>query len=239
MKKIIYLFIATLTLQLASCGNSELDTWDSSFVWFTDTLIDFTNKAQPDVSEGGTLTIAVPLTVASKVSGQDRTVNVEIAEQPRDSRTKVTVPAQATIRAGSTEDTLYVSLVNSSHLDEVYDTLALRIIPSDDFLPGLEQYQTVRIALHNGYQRPSWWNSSCEYYFGYFTQLKMEVFVAVTGGTDDPRSNKGASYWSSSDLAVQYLTYVLNDYIEANNIRYPDDDPNAPGEQPVFDFWSY
>lgn len=237
MKKIIYMIIAVVALQLASCGNSEIDSWNSSLVWFTDTLIDFTNKQQPEVEEGGTLSIAIPITVASSVSQTDRTVNVEMVQQPSDSRTKITMPSKVTFRAGHTTDTMYVSLVNSSHLDEVYDTVAFRIQASEDFMPGLEKYQTVKVALHNGYQKPEWWNSSCEYYFGYFSQLKMEVFMAVNGSADDPRSEK--DYWSSSDLAVQYLVYVLNDYIQEHSIYYPDDDPNAPGQQPYFGFWSY
>lgn len=237
MKKTIYLFLAVLTMQLAGCGSSEIESWNSSFVWFTDTLIDFTNKQQPDVADGGTLTIAVPLTIAADMSDADRTVNVSVCKQPSDSRTQFTVQTPVTIRANHTADTMYVSLVNSSHLDNVYDSISFQIQPSDDFQPGLQAYQKVTVALHNGYQRPDWWDDDCEFYFGYFTQLKMEVFVAVAGNTDDPRSN--TSYWSSSDLAVQYMVYVLNDYIEEHDIRYPDDAPNAPGEHPSFGLWSY
>jgi hypothetical protein len=223
---------------LSACSTDEIDGWESKgFVWFTDTLQDFTNKQQPDVAEGETLRIAVPLTIASEVKDYDRTVNVEVVRQPNDSRTQFSIESPVIIHAGKTADSMYVDLVNSSHLDTVYDTIQFHIQASDDFDPGLQSMLYTTLALHNGYQRPSWWDSDCERVFGYFTQLKMEVFITCTGSSEDIRTNK--EYWSDSDIAVQYWIYVLNDYIEQNDIRYPDDDPNAPGEHPVFDFWSY
>lgn len=225
-------------MQLASCSTHDIDQWDTKgFVWFTDTIVDFTNMTQPDVPMGGTLTAAIPLTIASDVVDYDRTVSVEVTRQPNDSRTKFNVINPVTIRAGHTCDTMYVEITNSEHLDVVYDSIAFRILPSADFEPGYKSYQNMTLALHNGYVRPDWWDSWAENYLGYFTQLKMQIFVAVTGGTDDIRSN--TSSWSSNDFAVQYWVYVLNEYIEKNDIRYPEDDPNAPGENPYFDWSSY
>ncbi|MGN0281914.1 MAG: DUF4843 domain-containing protein [Prevotella sp.] len=237
MKKTIYLLLtAFAALQFASCSDSEIDSWQSRYVWFTDTIIDFSNMQQPDVAEGGTLVAAIPLTVAADVADYDRYVNVEVVGQPKDSRTKFEVQNPVKIRAGKLVDTMYVNVINSSHLDQVYDSITFRVLPSEDFEPGLLAYQKATLCLHNGYTRPDWWDSRCEYYFGYFTQLKMEIFVTVTGGTDDPRTE---SYWTSTDLAVSYLIFVLNDYIEQNDIRYPADDPNAPGERPCFDWRTY
>lgn len=237
MKKILYFFLTALVaVPFASCSDSEIDSWQSKYVWFTDTLVNFSNIQQPNVPEGGTLVAAIPLTVAADVSDKDRTVNVEVIGQPKDSRTQFEVQTPVKIRAGKLVDTMYVNIKNSSHLDQVYDSITFRVLPSEDFEPGLIAYQKTTLCLHNGYVRPSWWDSRCESYFGYFTQLKMEVYVKVTGGTDDPRSE---SYWSSSDLAVQYVLFLLNDYIEQNDIRYPADDPNAPGQRPCFDWRSY
>lgn len=232
MRKLIYAALLTVTSLFVGCGNSEIESWNSSMVWFTDTLINFSNMAQPDVPMGGTLKIPVPLTVASEVSGSDRTVVIELVRKPADNRTLVEVPTTATVRAGKLADTLYVDLTNSTHLDEVYDTIAVRILPSSDFQPGLKAYQTATICLHNGYMKPEWWDSDADRYLGYFTQLKMKVIVAVMEGIIDPRSDKDK--WSSSDLELQYNIYRFNDYVEQNDIRYPDKDPNAPGTRPKF-----
>jgi hypothetical protein len=232
-------FLCLMALPLmAGCSTDEIDGWQSKgFVWFTDTLQDFTNMQQPDVAEGETLRIAVPLTIAGEVKDYDRTVNVEVTKQPNDSRTQFAIEQPVTFHAGKTTDSMYVDLVNSSHLDTVYDSIQFHITASDDFDPGLQAQLYTTLALHNGYQRPDWWDEDCEYVFGYFTQLKMQIFVTCTGSTEDIRTEK--DYWSSSDIAVQYWVYVLNDYIQKNDIRYPDDDPYAPGQQPAFDFRSY
>lgn len=237
MKKILYFFLTALVAApFVSCSDSEIDSWQSKYVWFTDTLVNFSNIQQPDVAEGGTLVAAIPLSVAADVADHDRIVNVEVVGQPKDSRTQFEVQTPVKIRAGRLVDTMYVNIKNSSHLDQVYDSITFRVLPSEDFEPGLVAYQKTTLCLHNGYNRPSWWDSRGEMYLGYYTQLKMEVYVKVTGGTDDPRSE---SYWSSNDLALQYCIFMLNDYVKQNDIRYPDDDPNAPGQQPMFDFWSY
>ena len=230
------LLTAFAALQFASCSDSEIDSWQSRYVWFTDTLVNFSNMQQPDVAEGGTLVAAIPLSVAADVSDKDRIVNVEVMGQPKDSRTKFEVQNPVKIRAGRFVDTMYVNVINSKHLDEVYDSITFRVLPSEDFEPGLLAYQKTTLCLHNGYNRPSWWDRDCERVFGYFTQLKMEVYIKVTGGTDDPRSEK---YWSSNDLAIQYVIFLLNDYIEQNDIRYPATDPNAPGERPYFNWLTY
>lgn len=232
MRKLIYAALLTVSSLFVGCGNSDIESWNSSMVWFTDTVIDFTNMAQPDVPMGGTLKIPVPLTIASEVATSDRTVAIELVRKPTDNRTQVEVPATATIHAGKLADTLYVDLVNSAHLDVVYDTLAVRILPSNDFQPGLKAYQTATICLHNGYVKPEWWNSDCDRILGYFSQLKMQVMDVVMGGVSDPREDKNK--WSSSDLRLQYNLFLFNDYVEQNDIRYPNDDPNAPGERPEF-----
>ncbi len=243
MNKIQQSFLLILTMMgvgslVCSCSTDHIDAWQSkSLVWFTDTLQDFTNKQQPDVPEGGTLRVAIPLTFAGDIASYDREVNVEVVKQPSDSRTSFTIETPVRIRAGHAQDTMYVNLINSSHLDAVYDSITFRLQPSDDFEMGLPANQTTTLALHNGYKRPDWWDEDCEYVFGYFTQLKMEIFIKCTGGTDDIRTTK--DYWTSSDIAVSYWLYVLNDYIEQNGIVYPDDDINAPGEMPYFDWGSY
>ena len=151
MRKLSYIFLTALTaLQFTSCSDSEIDSWQSKYVWFTDTLVNFSNIQQPDVDEGGTLVAAIPLTVAADVSDKDRIVNVEVVGQPKDSRTKFEVQNPVKIRAGRFVDTMYVNVINSKHLDEVYDSITFRVLASEDFAPGLLAYQTTKLCLHNG-----------------------------------------------------------------------------------------
>lgn len=237
MRKLVYIMMFAVTSLLMGCGSSEIESWNSSMVWFTDTLINFTNMSQPEVPMGGTLKIPVPLTVASDVATSDRTVAVELSKKPSDSRTLVNVPATGLVRAGKLTDTLYVELTNSSHLDEVYDTLCVRILPSIDFEPGLPAYQRVTICLHNGYAKPSWWDDTAVQQLGYFSQLKMEVIEAVMGEIKDPRGD--TSTWSYDDMELKYNLYMFNDYITQHDIRYPSTDAYAPGQRPNFYWYNY
>ena len=67
------------------------------------------------------------------------------------------------------------------------------------------------------------------------TATTQKYTMSVTGGTEDPRGEEGS--WNG--IAVTYLLVQLNDYIEANDIRYPADDQNAPNQRPVFDRVKY
>ena len=242
MKKIFKTFIyAIMTLaavSLAGCSTDEIDPWTSEtgYAWFTNVNTNFTFRDFPDVQRGGTALAAIPITVAGKIADHDRTINVEIASQPKDSRTKIEVQNPVVLHAGNSVDTLWVKVTNTENLDTTPDTVSFRIVGSDSFQPGLKDYQIGNLCLYNGFSQPSWWDSDAVWYIGYFTQLKMQVYVAVTGGSEDPRGEIGTWY---SNIAITYLINELNDYIYENDIRYPDDDPNAPGMYPTFDYNCY
>ena len=232
MKNWIYTAIFCLTVVLGACSKEEAELWtEKGFVWFSAENTDFSFKMLPDVGYGQTALAALPFTVATTMENRDRTVNVEVIRQPKDSRTKYEIQTPVVLHANRTSDTLWVRVTNSEHLETTPDTVGFRLIASEDFIPGLQDSITTNLCLYNGYVRPAWWDSSAERQIGYFTQLKMDVFVKVTGGTEDPR---GDGSWSSSNIALTYLKFQLNDYIEANDIRYPANDPNAPGQHPVF-----
>ena len=232
MKNWIYTAIFCLTVALGACSEEEAELWtEKGFVWFSAENTDFSFKQLPDVGYGQTALAALPFTVATTMENRDRTVNVEVIRQPKDSRTNYEIQTPVVLHANRTSDPLWVRVTNSEHLETTPDTVGFRLIASEDFIPGLQDSITTNLCLYNGYVRPAWWDSSAERQIGYFTQLKMDVFVKVTGGTEDPR---GDGSWSSSNIALTYLKFQLNDYIEANDIRYPANDPNAPGQHPVF-----
>lgn len=236
MKNWIYTTILCLAVASGACSKEETDRWtEKGFVWFSAENTDFSFKSQPDVAYGETALAGIPFTVATTMENRDRTINVEVIRQPEDSRTKYEIQTPVILRANHTEDTLWVRVTNSEHLETTPDTISFRVVTSEDFEPGLLDNITTNLCLYNGYPRPDWWDSSAESYIGYFTQLKMDVFVAVTGSTEDPRN--GGSW--NNNVAITYLLFMLNEYIEKNDIRYPADDPNAPGKRPAFDYRSY
>ena len=224
------------TVTLGACSEEEAELWtDKGFDWFSAENTDFSFKQLPDVGYGQTALAALPFTVATTMENRDRKVNVEVIRQPKDSRTKYEIQTPVVLRANRTSDTLWVRITNSEHLETTPDTVGFRFVASEDFNPGLKDNVAANLCLYNGYVRPKWWDSNAESNIGYFTQLKMDVYFKVTGGMEDPR---GEGLWYNN-IALTYLVFWLNDYVEANDIRYPADDPNAPGERPAFSWRSY
>lgn len=233
-KNLINLIITCLLIMGSGCSKEEISTWqsDNGLVWFTKVETDFSFKSVPEISEGESYMVPVQLSAAAAMSNKDRIIQVMVSKQPTDSRTQFEIQTPIVFRAGHTVDTMYVRVVNSAHLSSVHDTISFTVLDSSDFKPGLLTNRTANLCLYNGYVQPDWWNDDVDRSLGYFSELKMEVLIAVTGSEKLPVSD-----WYG--IEATYLIFKLNDYVKQNDIRYPADDPNKPGEQPSFDFWSY
>lgn len=236
MKKNLFI-LAVCALMFAACSTEEIDTWsDKGYAWFTYENNDFTFKTRSDVAVGESCLVGIPFQTATTKENYDREVGVEVTREPSDSRTKYELQTPVMFHANHVTDTMWVRVYNSEHLSEVHDTIQFKIVANETFDPGLADNIATNLCLYNGYAQPDWWDSSAERYIGYFTQLKMEVFWAVFGNDDDPRGENGKWY---SNIAVTYALQLLNDYVADNDIRYPDDDANTPGQQPHFRGRSY
>lgn len=234
MNKKLYIAAAVLMV-LAACSKDEIDRWsDKSFAWFSAENNDFTFVSHPEVAENGTYLVPIPFRVATTVSDRDRQLEVEVTRQPADNRTQYELQKPVLFRANHIVDTMYVKVTNSAHLAEVPDTVSFTIRESADFLPGLTDRVTTNLCLFNGFAKPSWWNANTDYYMGYFTQLKMSVYYAVTGGEESPIDDDG---WQGNKF--RFIIYMLREYVSKNNVRYPADDPNAPGELVTFSNGKY
>ena len=236
MKKILLFLLPTVAaIGIASCSTDEIGKWSASqgYAWFSEKNVDFTFKKAPDVVVGEATLVGIPFTVAASLSDKDRTLNVEVTKAPSDNRTKYELQTPVVLRANHTMDTLWVKVWNEEHLNTVHDTIGIKLVASDSFLPGLEDKQNVNLCLYNGFARPSWWNNDAQWYIGIFDQTKMGIYYAVFGNDDDPRGEKGTWY---SNIAVTYAIQLLNDYVTDNGILYLDDDPNHPGEAPYFGY---
>lgn len=220
---------------LASCSEDKIEPWGGdALVWFPQENVDFTFATHPEVGEGETYMVGIPMRVAAKVSDRDRTVNVEVVRQPKDSRTKCEVQTPVVFHAGHLRDTVWVKVTNSSHLDKVHDTLSIAVRPSADFAPGLPENLEVNLCLFNGLAKPKWWDANVDYYLGYFSQLKMRTYIQVVGNDDAPYDDEG---WSGNKF--KFVQFVLRDYASKNEIYYPADDPEAPGQRMTFNSKSY
>lgn len=233
-----YIALFLLVASISSCSYEKLDAWDENraYIWFTDSVSTASFLLHQDIAYGQEYQFPIPLTMAGAPADHDRIVNISIASPLKDSRTVYTFPQQFRFRAGLLTDTLYLTLQNAEHLSQVRDTLGLRIEPSDDFMIGLKSNITHKVAIFNGYNQPSWWNNRCRSWFGYFTELKMKIYVDFTGGDEDP--TKGTDHWDT--IEMKYLVRRLNDYIAAQGIVYPEGTGNdLDGKTPEFGTYKY
>lgn len=117
------------TVALGACSEEEAELWtEKGFVWFSAENTDFSFKQLPDVGYGQTALAALPFTVATTMENCDRTVNVEVIRQPKDSRTKYEIQTPVVLRANRTSDTLWVRITNSEHLETTPDTVGFRFV---------------------------------------------------------------------------------------------------------------
>lgn len=231
MTKTLYTMLAGMALMFTACSTNEIDTWEDGtcYAWFPNNRVDFTFKSVKGIGEGGTALAAIPFTVAANVSDKDREIGIEVCGEPLDSRTKYEVQRPVMLHAGNTSDTVWVKLTNAEHLNTMTDTLKLKIVPSKDFMPGLQDNLIVELSVSNGFPKPAWWDDNCEWVLGSFNQSKMQVVVDCFGSEEDPRGGD-TSWWG---LAATYVTQVLNDYVQEHRITYPDTDAEHPG-MPVY-----
>lgn len=221
---------------LASCSKDEIEPWgDDALVWFPQENVNFTFATHPEVADGESYMVAVPLRVAAKVSNRDRMVNVEVTRQPEDSRTKYEIQNPVVFHAGNINDTVWVKVTNSSHLSTVHDTVRIAVRPSADFQPGLPGNLECNLCLFNGLEKPTWWNANTDYYMGYFSQQKMQVYLQVIGSDEMPY-DPAEGYAGNKFL---FNRYRLREYVSKNPIFYPADDPVAPGKPVTFNSNSY
>lgn len=237
MKRISYLVLAIIvsTLGLSSCSTDNIAPWDTSnnYVWFTNTIQEFTFMAT-GTPVGDSWLVPIQFQVAGVVADHDRQISVEIAEDPRDSRTEFEIQQPVLFRANHIVDTMYVKVVNGAHLSHMHDTISFRLKSNNDFQVGRHGNLVTALSVFDGLPRPEWWDELCEYYLGYFTQQKMQVYITVTGGDGKPYDED-----SYAGNMFQFIKYELNDYVQKNNVCYPDDDPNAPGMLLGFNRLSY
>ncbi len=235
MKKLIYIAIGFGLPLISSCSSDEIDAWQAKgYVWFPQEYVNFTFKEHPEVNSGETYLVPIPFRVASTVSDKDRLVEVDIVRQPEDSRTTYELQKPVKFRANHIVDTMYVKVTNSDHLATIHDTISFEVKPSIDFEPGLQDNVKTSLCLFNGFAKPSWWDANTDYYMGLFSQLKMEVYYIVTGSDETPLDEDG--YGGNK---FKFIKYQLTEYVTKNNLHYPADDENAPGQPVTFNSNKY
>jgi hypothetical protein len=115
-----------------------------------------------------------------------------------------------TVEAGAQSAQLQVTFYRTPNLNNEVDTLVLRIIPSEDFQPGIIGLTEKAVVISNTFLRPEWWKGDTGNNLGEFCQTKLRVYYAVFGTVD---FMFGESLWS---LQGQLAMYQLDEYSKAH-----------------------
>ena len=84
--------------------------------------------------------------------------------------------------------------------------VTFRIKGNENFQPGLEGKQTVRIAFDNIKSKPLWWTGDLEeYVLGAYSDKKFELLVQFTGENDW----SDFSLSQARDLTIQFKVYLI------------------------------
>jgi hypothetical protein len=214
MKKNI-LFIITLICMacgIVSCSKSEIPTWtDTARIWFTSNdTTSFTFALFPDsVSKE----IDIPLSVAGNVESYDRTFDVSVISNFRNSSTKYEVIKPTIILKDSTSGYLRLRVYKTDNLNTARDTITFQLNNTEDFVTGLTDYLKSSLIVYNKFVQPTWWTRSATYTLGRYTELKLSIIYKVLGSVSE-------SPLSSDKAKKAYNVYMLNKYCTDNGPLY-------------------
>ncbi len=132
--------------------------------------------------------VAIPVELLGRISDAERTYRVAVIPELTTAVEGVHYEpfgATQTFAAASISDTLRI-VVNKNAFSTSFENpedldLALRIVPSDDFDPGLAGGTTMIIRLNNYLSEPDWWSGSSGFWVGqlsYYHPLKWKILIS-------------------------------------------------------------
>jgi len=200
------------SLSLAGCREDKIDSWCAQGrAWFTTT--DVTNCTFIfDPAATTSKEVEIPITIAATVGSVDRTISLLVIRDKSNSQTKYELENPVTVKADSTSANMKIKVYKTDNLALNPDTIVVKIITSNDFAPGLVDYQSKTIVLYNDFVQPQWWQERRAIYtFGTYTKAKCKLYYQIIGNLDDPRQGESSFF---TTLNCQLVKYKLDNYIK-------------------------
>ena len=199
------------TMMFSACSTDTIDTWteETALAWFPDDVpFNYTFVTEPEQTTQMVKMIDIQL--ATPVKNYPRKINIEVAQPLHNPQSRIEFVNPVTVEAGAQSAQLQVTFYRTPNLNNEVDTLVLRIIPSDDFQPGIIGLTEKAVVISNTFLRPEWWKGDTGNNLGEFCQTKLIVYYTVFGTVDFMFCD---SLWS---LQGQLATYKLNEYSKAH-----------------------
>lgn len=226
-RNIIYSsIIALVLLSICGCQKESIPTWtEKGSIWFNlsnqkDTMT-FTFASLPDDSTEAI--VKLPIALCGAINSKDRTIDIAIAQEPHNAKTKYEIQQPISLLADSTSAFLKVKVWRTDNLNEERDTIAFSLKASEDLDVAFTSHLTCYLVLSNHYEKPDWWNANMDYFLGEYNEEKLRIINLVLGSTDNPYPNMDNATWRLNK-------YKLDQYIEKYHPTYSDGTPITFGD---------
>lgn len=189
MKNIYNLIlIAVATLSLASCSDDDFLYQDQARVRLvgpknytsgTDSLkFSFATYTE----ETTEMNMDIDVCVMGTVADHDRTANVTIDEsQSTASSDLYVLPTSVVVKAGESKGILPITMKRSTLLQEKSVKLYIKVQPSNDFAPGVNEENHILVIWNDMVSKPTNWDE-LEEFFGDYSTTKYRFMIANAGG---------------------------------------------------------
>ena len=215
MKKLL-LFAMSLGFAFTACSKEEVelfDTKNTNYIQFVDASTDtsaFSFMFHPEVADGGSYDLAIPVKILGLAHDVDREFKIEVIAEATSAETKhFALPESFVMRAGMYEDTVFIKLYRTPDLKTSEVSLGIRIIDNAKFLAGVYDYRERHWVISDKIAQPEWWNSTVvSTYLGSYSDKKYDLLIRVTGVSD----------WSElSADEMRFMALQLKRYLAAEN----------------------
>lgn len=259
-KKIYYLggCLFGMMLTLSSC-NEDIDNFEeqSNFIYFdmphvldeygretTKRVEELSYSFELDDISVTSYTFKIPVNAISLPQTEDRSYRVEVIADETTAESEdwdTGCIENKSIKAGELFDTIYVKVNRTESLKTEWRTIALRIVPNENFGVGYGNLLTAKVTFSDQLVPPDWW-PSFQNYFGEFCREKFLKWREIYYLGADPNKEKWGPntgkplYWDNmpyySTVPSWYPTTfmfikVLKQYFIDNEV-YPDGDTSKP-----------
>ena len=230
MKKMKYVFMAMLSILLwIGCENDGFYYHDEPRVrlvgpdiWTvgTDSLL---FSFMPYPTDTLTVTMNVQAWVIGETVDYARMLNLTVDEERSTaSKDLYDFPKTVTIPADTNAATFHVILKRAAILQEKEVSLYLKVIPSDDFAVGVEEWDHLLFKWNDILTRPSNWDTAWSPYFGEYSDAKYRFMVSHAKEVIDPETMSWAQL-------TYYRIHFVNE-LNAYNAAHPNN-PLAEGNK--------
>ena len=158
--------------------------------------------------------INVEAQIMGDVADHDRTVNLAVEQSMTTaSASQYSVPETVVVPAGQTKGTFSVKLRRDASLQQKSVRLFLKVVPSGDFKPGVNEENHIVFIWTDVLSKPNNW-ADLEPFFGTYSNVKYRFMLEHLG--DEGELSTATMSWAKlNSLRIRFQN-ALNDYNAAH-----------------------